>query len=195
MILNSSGAKMWNNTFINSLVAIGRTNRSAEADHFGWHPATGPKIPERKEHEFCNNLMTGDDAYDRPLLFVWQHPKLCGKQNDSQLKILNNNIYVHKQAEEDQDLILWGPSDNHAVCTKAYHGPEMLNKQFQQFSGNSKVYQKGKTQVFVGEHLKRFSPASGLPVSEDAAEIPMEIKKWLKTDAEQSYIGAYPPSR
>jgi parallel beta-helix repeat protein len=37
-VLNSSDVKIYQNTFINSIACFSRNERSAEGDHFGWHP-------------------------------------------------------------------------------------------------------------------------------------------------------------
>src|SRR5690606_8397938 len=59
-ILNARNAEIYQNTFVNSGLAIDRTPRSAAADHFGWHPATGPDVDERVGHVIANNLLISD---------------------------------------------------------------------------------------------------------------------------------------
>jgi len=71
-VLNSSDVHIYNNTFVNSTACIGRTNRGATPDHFGWHPSTGPVVDERDGHIFVNNLMVGYEKFDKPLLYTWQ---------------------------------------------------------------------------------------------------------------------------
>ena len=67
-ILNSCDVRMYQNTLVNSTACVSSSERSAVGDHFGWHPATGPDVDERDGHVFVNNLMTGDDGFNRPLL-------------------------------------------------------------------------------------------------------------------------------
>jgi len=71
-VLNSSNVQIYQNTFVNSTACIARNARSAVGDHFGWHPSTGPNVDERDGHIFVNNLLTGDENFNRPLLYVWQ---------------------------------------------------------------------------------------------------------------------------
>ena len=71
-MLKSSNVHIYHNTFVNSVACIGRNGRNAVADHFGWHPSTGPDVDKRDGHIFVNNLLTNDYNFDRPLLFVWQ---------------------------------------------------------------------------------------------------------------------------
>jgi parallel beta-helix repeat protein len=94
-ILNSCDVKMYQNTLVNSTACVSRSERSAEGDHFGWHPATGPGVDERDGHVFVNNLMTGDDGFNRPLLFVWQRKILCDRLKDPQFALIDHNVYVH----------------------------------------------------------------------------------------------------
>ncbi|HPR31426.1 MAG TPA: right-handed parallel beta-helix repeat-containing protein, partial [Prolixibacteraceae bacterium] len=77
LILNSCDAKIYQNTFFNSIACIGRDQRSAQGDHFGWHPSTGPDVDERDGHIFVNNLLSGDNDFKRPLMFVWQPDVMC----------------------------------------------------------------------------------------------------------------------
>jgi hypothetical protein len=50
---------------VNSTASIGRKERSAVGDHFGWHPSTGPDVDERDGHVFVNNLLTAGENYHR----------------------------------------------------------------------------------------------------------------------------------
>ena len=38
---NAADVEMYQNTLVNSQVLIGRTERTAQGDHFDWHPSTG----------------------------------------------------------------------------------------------------------------------------------------------------------
>jgi hypothetical protein len=46
--LNSSNVRAWHNTLVNSVASFERDGRGATADHFGWHPATGPDLDKRE---------------------------------------------------------------------------------------------------------------------------------------------------
>lgn len=56
-ILNSADAHIYNNTYVDNPARFTRTERSAQGDHFDWHPATGPGVHEREGHIFMNNLL------------------------------------------------------------------------------------------------------------------------------------------
>src|SRR6478736_2904356 len=93
-ILNSRDAKVYHNTFVNSLASFERNERSAADDHFGWHPATGPDVHERQGHVFVGNLLVGDARAPRPLLRTEQGPKLKGQLTTPQLAQSDYNVYV-----------------------------------------------------------------------------------------------------
>ncbi len=56
LILNSSDVEIYQNTFVNSMAVVGRDARSAQGDHFGWHPSTGPDVDERINHIFVKSF-------------------------------------------------------------------------------------------------------------------------------------------
>jgi len=108
-VLNSSGVKIRNNTFVNSMATFERTERSAANDHFGWHPAAGPDIPERDGHAFTGNLLVASADYSKAILQFRQSDKLTGKITKPQSTEINGNVYV-RQGEQTVPLILWAPA-------------------------------------------------------------------------------------
>ncbi|MES2581348.1 MAG: right-handed parallel beta-helix repeat-containing protein [Pseudomonadota bacterium] len=107
-ILNSANARLYHNTFYNSQAMFDRTERSAQGDHFGWHPQTGPDVDQREGHVFEGNLMVGDATYGRALLHFDQTPVLCGKLTRPMTTKVDGNLYIRTQAAV-QPLISWGP--------------------------------------------------------------------------------------
>ncbi|RZL36871.1 MAG: right-handed parallel beta-helix repeat-containing protein, partial [Rubrivivax sp.] len=93
-ILNSSGAKVHHNTFVNSQVLIDRNERSAQGDHFGWHPQTGPDVNERIGHVFEGNLLVADAGVKGPLLRFEQPPAVCGKVTEAMTSRVDGNVYL-----------------------------------------------------------------------------------------------------
>lgn len=106
-ILNSSGARVHHNTFVNSPALIDRNERSAQGDHFGWHPQTGPDVNERVGHVFEGNLLVADAGVKGPLLRVEQAPVTCGKVTQPMTERVDGNVYV--RAGTGQPLISWAP--------------------------------------------------------------------------------------
>ena len=106
-ILNSSGARVYHNTFVDSPVMFDRDGRSARDDHFGWHPATGPDVAEREGHVFEGNLLVGGEDFTRPLLHFDQPDTLCGTLTRPMATRVDRNAYVRGPGSEP--LVTWSP--------------------------------------------------------------------------------------
>jgi len=189
-ILNASDAHIYNNTLINSMAVIGRNERSAQGDHFGWHPATGPNVDERDGHIFVNNLMTADNNFQRPLLFVWQRETVCDLLKEPQLQEIDYNVYVRESESVFHPLIYWGPAET-SNCMTTLNSPEDINKLHPQFEKNSIDFPNYSSPLFKSIELKNFSLLPEFQNSLKAGKVPTTIKELLKES--QNYIGAYPP--
>jgi parallel beta-helix repeat protein len=188
-ILNSSNVKMYQNTLVNSTACISRSERSAVGDHFGWHPATGPDVDQREGHVFVNNLLTGDDQMNRPLLFVWQRSMLCNKLTNPQFKEIDYNVYVQNNHFATMPLILWSPVKND-TCIVGFDSPVELNKLLPQFSSHSRLYKNYP--VFKSYDLRNYELVPGFPGARSAAPLPAEISLLLKRSKKDiPTIGAY----
>ena len=191
-VLNSSDVELYQNTYINSKVVFGRTERNATNDHFGWHPATGPGVNERDGHVFFNNLIVRNNTIQNPLLEVWQAPGLCDSLSSLQLKQLDHNVYVTQTAKDITPLIIWSTlkEDN---CEYRLNTPEELNKMKTDFAGNSLYFKNYSGSLFLGANKKHFQLSNDFPGVKDSGLLPEKIRILLelKTDSE-SYIGAYP---
>ena len=153
--LNSSNVHFYNNTFINSTACIARNERSAAADHFGWHPSTGPDVDERFGHIFVNNLMFGDKNFERPLLYVWQPATLCSQLTESALKQMDGNVYVKKPGTENAPLIWWAPMNNEK-CRESFSSLDAFNKKLSQFEKSGKNYLNYDGPLFQSEELGNY---------------------------------------
>ena len=189
LALNSNNVEMYNNTFVNSMVCIARDTRSAQGDHFGWHPATGPDVDERYGHIFVNNLLTGNAGFDRPLLLVWQPAVLCERLNETPLKQFDNNVFV-KQNDNYKTLAFWSPSkaDNCQAEIKTL-------TELQQLSGaaNKSVVLEGKhLPLFKSEILDNYNLLDGFSGKTTATDIPANVKKLMGIPADaRGFVGAY----
>jgi len=188
-VLNSSNVQIYQNTFVNSTACIARNERSAVGDHFGWHPSTGPDVNERIGHVFVNNLLTGDENFKRPLLYVWQPAALCGKVNDSQLKQLNNNVYVRGMGTSDNPLVWWSPVQNEK-CRLSFNSLEGLQKLHPEFEGNSKYFSNYSGPLFRSSELGNYQLLPAFAGANSGTSLPAEISKLLGQS--KKYIGAYP---
>jgi hypothetical protein len=193
MVLNSSHTQIFQNTFVNSSACIGRTERSAAGDRFGWHPSTGPNVEERDGHMFVNNLLVGDENFNRPLLDVWQPKSLCVRLDKPQVKQLDYNVYVRDTNDAAGPLILWSPVKNDD-CQLLCKSLEDLQKLYPEFSDHSQYFTDHKNRLFKSPELKNYELLQEFPGSAAGAQIPIEIARLLDLHKKDvRFIGAYPP--
>lgn len=192
MVLNASDVLIYNNTFVNSMVCIGRNERSAQGDHFGWHPSTGPDVDERVGHAFVNNLLTGDDQFNRSLLFLWQREIICESIKDPQLKELDNNVYVRGIENTTYPMILWGPAETEN-CQYQFSNLVELRKVHPNFAQNSSNYFNYAGPLFKGKALGNYQLVADFPELKSGKPVPTEISKLIRPIwKKDNHIGAYP---
>ena len=192
-ILNSSDVHIYRNTFVNSTACISRNARSAAGDHFGWHPSTGPDVDQRDGHIFVNNLLTGDENFNRLLLYVWQPASLCDRVSNSQLKQLDYNVYVSGSSKTDLPIILWSPVKNN-TCRLTFNSLEGLQKLKPEFSSHSQYFPKYNGPLFKSVELGNYQLLTAFPGSRSGIQLPGEISKFLKqTNEDDRQVGAYAP--
>ena len=194
-VLNSSNVQIYNNTLVNSPVMIGRTPRSAEGDHFGWHPSTGPDVDERYGHIFVNNLIAVDENYYESLFITFQTPDLCEKLSKPQLDKMDYNIYVRTPGNKSQPFMLWSPAKVES-CNKEIEVLSDLHKMHSEFSGSSKSYVDYDGPLFKSWKLGNFELLSEFSGSKIGYKLPGEVNELLGFSGEDvPFIGAYPPLR
>ncbi len=192
MVLNSSNVQMYQNTFVNSIACIGRNERVAAGDHFGWHASTGPDVDGRDGHVFVNNLLTGGKDFARPLLFTWQPATLCQQLSKPLLSQLDHNIYVRAAEPASVPLILWSPASNER-CQMGFDSLEALRKAYPQFEVNSRYYPGYLGPLYKSEELGNYHVSEIFPGLKSGTQPPAEIRKLLGESGKGSrYVGAYP---
>ncbi len=190
-VYNSSDVEIYQNTLFNSMVAFGRTARGDATDHFGWHPTTGPGVDDRYGHVFMNNLMTADEHFHKPLLFVWD--TLCNRLNTLHLEILDHNVYVRQSGENRYSFILWSPYDN-PKCQLGFNSLADFRKQYPQFSANSMYLENYQGQLFKSTDIRNFQLLMDFPGLDAGHILPEATGKLLELPSDRKgYIGAYPP--
>lgn len=190
LVLNSSDVQIYQNTFINSMTCFGRDERSAEGDHFGWHPSTGPGVEERTGHIFVNNLLASSVDFDRPLLFVWQPEKMCERLQEPALKELNHNAYV--PGNDDQPIV-WLNQLMQDNCEHQVHTTQGLGKLKTGYGVNSTKLVNYQGPMFKAGQLGNYEVFDQFPGQEAAKKLPDNIQGLIGTSVETPYIGAYPP--
>ncbi len=192
-ILNSSGASVRQNTFVNASALFERNERSATGDHFAWHPATGPDVHERDGHVFSGNLLAADTAFHRPLLRVEQSPKLHGKLTRPQLSTSNNNLYARPASAAQRPLISWSPAAKPDSSADAFPTLAAFQEREPAFETKS-VYVDGSPHaVLRSPDLKRLEPIANIPATVPAD---LRITRLLGWPEAPAYLpGAYPAAR
>lgn len=193
-VLNSSNVQIFNNTIVNSPVIIGRTPRSAEGDHFGWHPSTGPDVDERYGHAFVNNLIAVDENYYEMLFIAFQTPDLCKKLNKPQLDKMDYNVYIQTPGNKSHPLGLWSPARNEN-CHEEIETLADLHKLHKEFSSNSKNFINYDGPLFRSWRLGNFELSNEFPGSKAGTKLSGEIRELLGiSEGDDPFIGAFPPN-
>jgi parallel beta-helix repeat protein len=191
-ILNSSGAEVYQNTFVNSAATIARTPRSAQGDHFGWHPASGPDVDERYDHVLTNNLFVATSEYLRPFIKVWQTPELCETLSDNPVKSMDGNVFVTNPAYSE-DLIYWSPLPAEENCHQSFKNLAAFKEALPAMNEKSADYPLGSIPLFKGLHTANYELLPTFPGHERAVALPSRVQKLLQHSKKQKpYIGAHP---
>jgi parallel beta-helix repeat protein len=190
LILNSSDAKIYQNTFVNSQAVIARDHRSAQGDHFGWHPRTGPDVHERTGHEFVNNLMYGDEAYNRPLLHVWQPNTLCKELQEPALMKLDHNVYV---TYTNREPLITLSQDLNDECQHFFATPAGLNGIVSTYEKSGTSWKEYRGLLFKGLKTGNYQIDGRFKGIQSATTSPAYIRELLDSHGLPPYPGAYKP--
>jgi len=189
-VINSSNVEMYQNTLVNSTLCIMRTPRSATNDGFGWHASTGPDVDQRQGHVIVNNLLTGQENFNRPLLALSQTDSLCEQLNQPQVKQMDYNVYV-RRSKSEEPLILWSPAQD-SDCQAELQSPEELNKLHPEFAANSKYFTEYSGPLFKGAEAGAYKLVEAFAGARTATGIPSEVSKLLGLKPDERFVGAYP---
>ena len=188
-ILNSSNARVYHNTFINTVASFERTERSAVGDHFGWHPATGPGVDQREGHVFSGNLLVAGARFPKALLRADQTKVLQGKLLKPQFAATDYNLYVRPADAAARSLVVWSPAegDNNQFEFQTLAG---LHARLPQFEVHSQILELDPGAVLQSPELKNYRPIRVLPAS---ASVPDDIARLLGWPEQTAAgPGAYP---
>jgi hypothetical protein len=192
LVLNSSDVHIYNNTFVNSMACIGRNARSAQGDHFGWHPSTGPDVDQREGHVMVNNLFASTAGFARPLLFVWQPAQLCEQLDRPMLKMFDHNVCASGDAKGTAPLLLWSPARN-ATCQIGCESLADFARTVPAFAAANIDYFSYDGPLFKGLPLGRFELSPASPAAKAGIQPPASILGALGLkNARIRYAGASP---
>lgn len=178
-ILNSSGARILHNSFVNSPVLIDRNERSAQGDHFGWHPQTGPDVNERVGHVFEANLLVADAGVKGPLLRIEQSPATCGKVTAPMTSRVDANVYI--RAGNGQPLVSWAPMPG-AACQTTFADLDAFRQAVPGVEARGRALLAHEGAVFSSPELRRFELAR-VPEGVQPLAVPADIRKLLGWEA------------
>ncbi|MCE4555877.1 right-handed parallel beta-helix repeat-containing protein [Roseateles cellulosilyticus] len=187
-ILNSAGAKVLHNTFVNSQVLIDRNERSAQGDHFGWHPQTGPDVNERVGHVFEGNLLVADASVKGPLLRFEQAPVTCGQVTQAPSTRVDGNVYL--RAGTGQPLVSWAPVTGSA-CQATYATLEEFRQGVPGVEAVGRAFIGDDGTVFRSVELRRFELAR-VPDGVQPLPVSPELRRLLGWPEARHLPGALP---
>ncbi len=203
--LNSSGVRVYHNTFVNTGAAFERDGRSAVGDHFGWHPATGPEVEERVDHVFMGNLLVADKALPRPawsyrvadaptstpMVVFGQPQKLADRLKMSHVTAFDGNVYVRSGTALAGTVVAWSPSVGEKT-TVEYATLADFRKVQPAFEARSQEFELQSSAVVRSVFLKNFELVPSFKATVPAETLPADVQKllgWSAADA--TTPGAY----
>jgi parallel beta-helix repeat protein len=193
-ILNSSNARVYHNTLVNTDASFERTERSVVGDHFGWHPSTGPDVDKREGHSFVGNLVVVDQAFRRPLLQFLQTPVLCKRLTRPQVTRLDDNMYVRRGETTATNLLIWSPAEVPG-CQIPLESLDGLRKLHPEFETHSQYINNCFGTVFKSVELRNYELSRDFALA-DPGQLPAEILQLLGWTENQARVpGAYPGGR
>jgi hypothetical protein len=191
-VLNSCNAQIYQNTFVNSILCIGRDTRTAEGDHFGWHPGSGPAFDKREGHRCLNNLFYGDETFNRPLIITWQPKEVAEKLKNSQFKQLDYNVFVKSNIYTTEPILHLDPTGI-ADCKPDIFELADLQKTAVETTGTNQYFGNFYNSPFKSIVLKNFELIPEFKPSIHSGLIPDNTRILLGLPKNtSSYFGAYP---
>ena len=192
-VLNSSNVRVYHNTFVNTVAAFERTERSAVGDHFGWHPATGPGVDQREGHQFAGNLLAADERFHKALLRFEQPPLLRERLTRPQVARLDDNVYVRRDDAGASPLLVWSPTPAGSNNLAEFKSLDELRKLQPTFETRGQYFNLDLGSVFRSPELRNYDLVRDLPGPAAAEPLPADIQAllgWPKQAAPAP--GAYP---
>jgi hypothetical protein len=189
--LNSSNVQVYHNTFVDTVASFERTERSAVADHFGWHPATGPDVDAREGHVFVGNLLVAEEGFRKPLARFEQTPVLCGRLTRPQVTRLDANVYLRRTADAALPLLVWSPISGEK-CQTELQSLDALRAIDPRFEEHGRFANGVSGAIFKSRELANYEPMADLVAPMPVDTLPEAIRKILGWPASAARVpGAY----
>jgi hypothetical protein len=190
-VLNSADVHLYHNTFVDNPASFERNERSATADHFGWHASTGPDVDEREGHVFVNNLLVAGADYDRPLLHFEQPASLCSTLPRPMADSVDGNVYARPgipAGKSEAPLIQLSPVKSE-TCAAGFSSLEAFRASAPGFEAAGQQLDRSPRSVFRGPDLGNFQPLEPIPATREVPEVVIGLMG-LGAEEERS-AGAY----
>jgi len=195
-VLNSADVHVYNNTFVDTPASFERNERSATADHFGWHPSTGPDVDQREGHIFVNNLLVASGSYRLPLLRFEQPNALCSRLARAMAKEVDGNVYVRPliPGAPPAPLVTWSPAQSETCASTFTTLDEFRKVAPTGFEANGRQLDRSPRSVFRGADLGRYElQKSAVGMLTNHGLIPADVRKLLGwSEQDSQWPGAYP---
>jgi len=182
-VLNSADVAVYNNTFIDNPASFERNERSATADHFGWHASTGPDVDERDGHVFVNNLLVAGGSFGRPLLQFEQPASLCQALSKSMADRVDGNVYVRPEGigtAGTTPLITFSP-DRSESCSRSFGSLADFREYRSDFEQEGVQLDRTPRSVLRSPELERYDALPGVPdrAADSVPEAVRELLGWV----------------
>lgn len=178
-VLNSRGVRVVGNTFLNSRIQVQRTERSAENDHFDWHPASGPGVDEREGHQILGNLLVADAHFREPSIQLDQAQPLRDRLSGMQIAALRGNAFVRRGALENPPLIIDARAWDPETWTR-YEDLASFREQHPGLAQGNRALIGDAGPVFVGEHLSNFGLLAEFSLADTRTDLSGDLARSLR---------------
>lgn len=204
--LNSSGVRVYHNTFVNTGALFDRNERSAANDHFGWHPATGPDVEARVNHVFMGNLVVasaalrqpdksyrvGDGPATTPLVRFGQPQKLAERLTMPHVSAFDGNVYVRSGTALPGTLVAWSPAAG-AKTVADYATLADFRQAQPAYEAHSQDLVLNAGSVVRSLELKNYDLVPSFTAKVPAETLPADVRQLLGwSEADATTPGAYP---
>lgn len=209
-VLNSSGAKICQNTYINSRAAFDRDLRGDGNDHFGWHPSTGPGVEEREGHAFGNNLIVAYGNFNSPLFHAGQHRGLTERLKESMFDYANHNVYVRGRAGSPSDrpssyplgrdyiqdaataLVEWAPLPDEEENSRSFATLEEFQSLVHGFEQDSRLFSPYDGPLFKSRIRGDYTVVPSAVSQVKGAQLPPSVASLLPDEYQSAVlVGAF----
>ena len=193
-VLNSSNVQVYHNTFVDTVASFERTERSAAADHFGWHPSTGPDVDAREGHVFVGNLLVGERGVPQAARPLRADPgAVRAPARGRRWRDWTATSTSDRARPRQLPLLVWSPVAG-TPCQVELDSLDALRKLHPAFEANGRFLADVFGSVFKSPELANYEPVGEVAGPSLVDALPAAIRKLLGwPEAARRVPGAYQP--